>query len=235
MGAFSVVVVTAGPPGQRSESGLPVAAQVKIDGREILLRSVELFLNRDHVKQVLLAFSPEMMEEAKRRFGAHLGFSGVKLVAGGPGWIDQIAAAEPAIHADATHVIVHDAARPAVPAADIDALTAAADAGAQAAVLVAPLRASLLEVDEGRNGVGVRSASDFVQLLTPQVFTRQAFGRMAQEKVEPHASQWTLVNGSPLNLRVSGNADASLAKAMIGLLPKPKVKPLSSPFEEAQW
>ena len=63
----------------------------------------------------LVAPAAEAMEEVKRKFGGHLGFSGVKLVSGGPKWMDQIAAAAPTLLAEATHVIVHDAARPAVP------------------------------------------------------------------------------------------------------------------------
>ena len=39
---FSVLLVTAAPPGHGSESG---GAFVKIDGRESLLRCAELFLN----------------------------------------------------------------------------------------------------------------------------------------------------------------------------------------------
>ena len=46
---FSVVIVTAAPAGQAAEAG---GAFVKIDGREALLNSVELFLNRDNVKQI---------------------------------------------------------------------------------------------------------------------------------------------------------------------------------------
>jgi hypothetical protein len=34
---------------------------------------------------------------------------------------------------------------------------------------------------------------------------------------------------------VSGGGDAGLVKQMISMLPKPKVKAPSSPFEEAQW
>src|SRR5437868_14053230 len=116
---FSVLVLTAPPPGLGSEGGGPF---VKIDGREALLRSVELFLNRDNVKQIQLAILPDAIEEVKRKYGGHLGFSGVKLITGGPRWVDQIASAGPTIIAEATHVIVHDAARPAVPYSDIDAL-----------------------------------------------------------------------------------------------------------------
>ena len=86
MAIFSIVVVTAAPPGQATEAG---GAYLKIDGREALLRSVELFLNRDNVKQIQLVVTPEELEEAKRKYGAHLGFSGVKLLAAGAKWIEQ--------------------------------------------------------------------------------------------------------------------------------------------------
>src|SRR6266576_3752061 len=110
MPIFSIVVVTAAPPGQAAEAG---GAYVKIDGREALLRSVELFLNRENVKQVQLVVEPDALEEAKRKYGPHLGFSGVKLLAGGVKWMEQMAAAADRIAAECTHVIVHDAARPA--------------------------------------------------------------------------------------------------------------------------
>src|SRR5689334_8661639 len=116
---FSVVIVTAPPPTQSSEAGGPF---VKVDGREALIRSVELFLNRDNVKQVQLVIDPEDIDEAKRKFGAHLGLMGVKLTPGGPKWNDQVAAAGKNLAPEATHVILHDAARPAVPYSDIDAL-----------------------------------------------------------------------------------------------------------------
>ena len=90
MAIFSVLVLTAPPPTQASEAGGPY---VKIDGREALIRSVELFLNRDNVKQLQLVVDGDDMDEAKRKYGAHLGFSGVKLIPGGPKWMDQIAAA----------------------------------------------------------------------------------------------------------------------------------------------
>ena len=119
MATFSVLLLTASHAGQAAEAGGPF---VKIDGRESLLKTVELFLNRDNIKQLQICFLPENLEEAKRKYAPHLSFSGVKVLSGGPRWIDQIAAASGKISADATHVIIHDAARPAVAYADIDAL-----------------------------------------------------------------------------------------------------------------
>src|SRR5439155_17770427 len=81
MADFSVLLITAAPPGHGSEAG---GAFVKIDGREALLRSAELFLNRPQIKQIQMTFMSDMMEEAKRKYGGHLGFSGAKLIAAGP-------------------------------------------------------------------------------------------------------------------------------------------------------
>src|SRR5436305_15262685 len=106
---FSVLILTAAPPGLGSEGG---GAFVKIDGRECLLRSVELFLNRDNVKQIQLVFADDALEEGKKKYGGHLSFSGVKVLGGGPKWMDQIKAAGAKIAAECSHVILHDAARP---------------------------------------------------------------------------------------------------------------------------
>jgi 2-C-methyl-D-erythritol 4-phosphate cytidylyltransferase len=232
MSAFSVLILTAVPPGMAVDG--PPPAYVKIDGREALLRSVELFLNRGNVKQVLLGIMPDRLDEAKQKFGAHLGFSGVKLVAGGPRWIDQLAAADALISPEATHVVVHDAARVAVPAGDIDEILAEAEKS-PAAALSAPVRSILAEVDEGGAVVGTRAPQEFVQLLTPQVYRRDKFAEMARSRSELHPSQLALVRGSGLNVRISSSADATLVKAMVNLLPRPKLKANMNPFEEAQW
>src|SRR5688572_25993558 len=67
MSAFSVVLVTAAPPGQSAEAG---GAFVKIDGREALLRSVELFLNRDNVRQVQLVVPADALDRKSTRLNS---------------------------------------------------------------------------------------------------------------------------------------------------------------------
>ncbi len=231
MAIFSVLLVTAPPPGQAVEAGGPF---VKIDGREALLRSIELFLNRDNVRQIQLVVPADMLEEIKRKHGGHLGFSGVKLISATGRWVDQFAAAADKLATDCTHVLVHDAARPAVPYSDIDAIMQAAEKNPIVS-LVSPVRSALLEVDEGGNALAYHAASEFVHLLTPQTFTKKKFLEIASSKKEPHASELTLIKGSPLNIRIGGPGDGALAKSMISMLPKPKIKPGNSPFEEAQW
>jgi hypothetical protein len=71
--------------------------------------------------------------------------------------------------------------------------------------------------------------------MTPQVYSRNKLAEMASSRDHLPATQLTLLKGSPLNIRIRGSGDAGLAKAMMNMLPKPKIKPPSSPFEEAQW
>lgn len=229
MSLFDVVILTAAPAGQTDGGG----AMAKIDGREVLLKTVELFLNREEVKQVQVVFLPETMEEAKRKFASHFSFSGVKMSFGGPKWVDQIAAAADKLSGEAKYVIVHDGARPAVPYTDIEALTAES-AKHPAVALATAVRSTLVEVDEGGNPLAYHSAANFMHLATPQVFRRDKFMEMAKNRAELHPSELRLIKGSPLNVRLGSGADASLAKAMLHMMPKPKVR-ASSPFEEAQW
>ncbi len=231
MAVFSVLVMTAAPPGISGEAG---GAFVKIDGREALLRSVELFLNRDNVNQLTLVVDKDDIEESKRKYGPHLSFSGVKILGAGVKWMEQVHAAADKVSAEATHVIVHDAARPAVPYSDIDALMSEAEKH-DAVTLVSPTRATLVEVDEHGHPMAYHFSSRFMNVLTPQVYSREKYLEMAQSQREVHASEATLVKGSDLNIRIRGPGDAGLIKTMINMLPKPKVKPPSSPFEEAQW
>lgn len=230
MATFSVILLTAAPLGQASEAG---GAFVKIDGRECLLRSIELFLSRDPVKQILVVFSPESVDDMKRRHGAHFSFSGVKVVTGGPNWTDQVAAAADAVSAEASHVILHDAARPAVPYTDIEAIFEAAET-TDAATLVTPVRTALLELDDHNNAAAMHPADHFMQMLTPQVFSRERYQQFAQARQAPDVRQMKLIKGSPLNIRASGPGDATIVKAMLGMLPKPKKGGLGA-FEEAQW
>ncbi len=230
MARFSVVLFTA-PPHPGADSG---GAFVKVDGRECLLRSVELFLNRDNVKQIQLVVAPDAMEEAKRKYGGHLGFSGVKLLAGGPRLIDQLAVAGEKVSEESTHVIVHDAARPAVAYNDIEALMAEAEKHA-VVFLTAPIRSMLAETDESGEVAAVHTPQHFSQVVTPWAFGKIRFLEIAKSKTEPSPSEISLLRGSGLNLRVGAGSDASLAKAMINMLPKPKIRAADNPFEEAQW
>jgi 2-C-methyl-D-erythritol 4-phosphate cytidylyltransferase len=231
MASFSVVLFTAAADSFAAEGA---GAFVKVDGRECLLRSVEMFLNRDNVKQIHAVVADEQMEEAKRKYGGHLGLFGVKLISSTQQWMDQLAAAAERISAECTHVIVHDAARPAVAYGDIDALMAEVEKH-PIAVMTTPIRAGLIETEESGKPLALRSPQRFAQVVTPWALRKDKFLEMAKSKREPPAAEMWLVRSSSLNIRVSSPGDAGLAKTMIAMLPKPKIRGPENPFEEAQW
>lgn len=230
MPQFSVIILTAAPIGQAAEAG---GAFVKIDGREALLRSIELFLNRDPVKQIQVVFVDEVAEEARQKHGAHLSFSGVRTVVAGPGWLDQLAGAAGNVAGDATHVIIHDAARPAVPYTDLDAMMTEAEQH-DAIALATPLASPLIAVDPQGNPTAYHRADEFMALLTPQCFSREKFNQMVAGKQQIPPAELKLIKGSPLNRRLAGPGDAKIVKAMLNMLPQPKKGSLGA-FEEAQW
>lgn len=84
-----------------------------LGGRALLLRTVELFTKRDEVRSIIVAGPPDDLDAFRDRFGAQLGFHGVQIVAGGrmERW-ETVKNALAAVPNDATHVAVHDAARP---------------------------------------------------------------------------------------------------------------------------
>jgi 2-C-methyl-D-erythritol 4-phosphate cytidylyltransferase len=203
---------------------------VKVDGREALLRAVELFVNRESVARVVLAVPASTAEEYKRKVGGHLSFMGVRIVSGGESFFEQLKAARSSIEPAVKRVVVHDAARPAVPYTDLDALLSAAERHAAVALAV-PVTGPVLRV--GRVPGLAELASDRVaQLVMPMAFSVAALDAMIANAALPLALHW--IEGSALNVRC-GQVSPGLVKAMIGLLPKPKVRAPSSPFEEAQW
>ena len=92
-----------------------------------------------------------------------------------------------------------------------------------------------IQIDEHGNPLHHWRADEFVHLLTPQLYSRDLFLSSAAKGEPLPLSYAKLLKGSPLNQRIRGAGDASLAKSMMNHLPKPKSKPLSNPFEEAQW
>jgi 2-C-methyl-D-erythritol 4-phosphate cytidylyltransferase len=85
-----------------------------LGGRPLLLRTVEVFTKRDEVKSIIVAGPPEDFDQFRERFGGSLSFHGAILVKGGATerW-ETVKNALAAVPDDATHIAVHDAARPA--------------------------------------------------------------------------------------------------------------------------
>ena len=99
----------------------------ELSGRPVLMRSIEPFTRREEVGSIIVAGPPEDFDTFRERYGAALGFHGATLVEGGRSdrW-ETVRAALSHVPEEATHVAVHDAARPLVDDELLDRLFAAA-------------------------------------------------------------------------------------------------------------
>jgi 2-C-methyl-D-erythritol 4-phosphate cytidylyltransferase len=227
---FGVIVFCAAPDAVSSPSG----AMVKIDGREAVMRSVELFVNQPDVAQIVVGFSPSDAETAKTKFGSHLMIMGFKLATGGPLLRDQLKACAEKLPADATHVVLHDAARVAVSPLDLEKLFEASTKH-EAAALVTPIPGTVVTLDESGTLSNSTSGKALRQLVWPQVFSKRVFEELLAKGFDAVLSRTTPIDSSGLNLRANAASDANLIKNCIALLPKPKTKASTNPFDEAQW
>ncbi|MCH7601263.1 MAG: 2-C-methyl-D-erythritol 4-phosphate cytidylyltransferase [Planctomycetes bacterium] len=98
-----------------------------IGGRPMLIRTVEIFSKRDEVDRIIVAGPPDDMDRFRERFGATLGFLGAVVVEGGRAdrW-ETVRNALVAVPENATHIAVHDAARPGTDKALLDRIFEAA-------------------------------------------------------------------------------------------------------------
>jgi hypothetical protein len=225
MSDLAVIILTA-PPTPHTRPG----AMIKIDGRESVLRCMEMFTNREGVVQTMVVIDRAQAEEIKRKIGSHLVFMGIKLVTSGSSWWEQLADAQKALKDEAKHVLVHDGACPAVSYIDLDNLIG--NAGKHHAITLAcPIDSPLLKASSVP-GTGWYADVKVAKQMYPALFSRVGFDEIVCEKKLP--SPIEMLEGSELNVRC-GSHDPAYVKAMLGLLPKPKTRAASSPFEEAQW
>jgi 2-C-methyl-D-erythritol 4-phosphate cytidylyltransferase len=101
-----------------------------LGGRPVLQRTVELFHNRDDVAQIIVAgpHDEAAWEAFRLRHADKLAILGVTLCRGGKTYrYETVKAALAEVRDDATHIAVHDAARPATPADVIERVFVAAE------------------------------------------------------------------------------------------------------------
>lgn len=230
MPKFGVILFSAAPDATAS----PAGALVKVDGREAIMRGVELFVNQPDIAQIIVGFSPADAETAKTKFGSHLMIMGFKLATGGPALRDQLKACAEKLPADVTHVVVHDGARVAVSPLDLEKLFEAASKH-EAAALVTPIAGTVVTLDEAGVLTNPTSGKSLRQLVWPQVYSKRVFDEILAKGFDSVLSRIAPVESSALNIRVNAASEAGLVKNMAQLLPKPKTKASNNPFDEAQW
>ena len=243
MAKVAVIILGAGK-GERF-GGAEKKTFAKLDGRPVLMRSIELFINRDDVCQTILVVSGDDLAEVKNKYAANLGFMGVQLVEGGERRRDSVAAA---VKQEAELIAIHDAVRPCTTQQMIDDVFAEA-AKSGAAIPASPIQGTIKRVSDSGVIDQTTPRTNLYEAQTPQVFRRSVVvGAYADappdeeveitddaQLVELSGHPVSVVVSDPTNLKITTKRDLTLAKAILKVRPTAKPAKRLGAFEEAQW
>lgn len=243
--SFAAIICAAGKSsrfaGKRKKPFVDVA------GRAAFLRSVELFADRDDVKQILLAIAPEDEELVRIKWEASMSFHGVKLCFGGDERFQTVTNALELVKDDIDLVAVHDAVRCCLTKKWLDeVLTLAAKTGA--AMLACPVTATIKKV-ENNNITQTIDRAGLYEAQTPQVFStdllKKAYANLKNldaskisddaQLVEALGQKVAIVQTDSSNLKITKKSDIAIAEAILKARPKPRPKGPIGPYVEAQW
>ena len=215
---IAVIVVAAG---SGSRFGGAVAKQFCcLGGRPLLMHAVDAFRHAVPGAQIIIALSPEMMpvwQQLCRRYN----YESPQTVAGGATRSISVRNALEAITDNADIILIHDAARPLADSALIDrVIRGAAQHGA--VVPAVPVTDSLRRADTDT----AVDRSPFRAVQTPQGFDaqllRQAYRQPLQPRftddasvVEAYGAKVTMVEGSPVNIKITWPRDIIVAEALM--------------------
>jgi 2-C-methyl-D-erythritol 4-phosphate cytidylyltransferase len=245
MAKVAAIICAAGPG--RRFGGKRHKQFVDVAGRAVFLRSVEMFSNREDVKQILLGIPPEDEEIVKIRYGANLTLFNVKLFIGGATRLETVNKAIALLKDDIELVAIHDAARCCVTEKWTDDVIKAAEKSG-AAILACPVVATLKDV---KDGVIVKTVdrAGLYEAQTPQVFetnllkkSRQSVDPAKAEKItddslliEALGHPVSIVQTDSSNIKITTPADIAIAEAILKTRPAKKKDDYMGPFIEAQW
>jgi len=218
-----VALVPAAGRGERLGGSVPKAL-VPVGGEPLLAYAVRGLHSSGCIDRVVVAAPPshlDLMVDVLARAGVE-----AVLVAGGPSRTQSVRLALDAAGADATVVLVHDAARAFTPAEVIRAVVAAVEAGAQAVIPVLPVADTLKRVDPAGVVVDTPNRAELRIAQTPQGFAadvlRRAYAAYPEDSttddaglVERLGVPVSTVPGHPNALKITTPFDLAIAEALL--------------------
>ncbi len=246
MSKFAVILPAAGQSTRfRDKEKKPFAL---LDGRAVWLRTIELFVTRPDVVQCLIVVAKADQETFHRRNQAHMAFMNVQIADGGPERFESVANALKLLKPEAELVAIHDAVRPCVTTAQIDAVFGRA-AQTGAALLAVPVSDTLKQVANKDLVQATVSRQGLWLAQTPQVFRRDWLeaayanrGKLGKDitddaqLVEAAGHPVHVVESAATNIKITTRADLVLADAILKAQPRPKPAGPIHPFaEEEMW
>lgn len=241
--AFWAVIPAAGV-GRRMGGGCP-KQYLELLGRPVIAWTLERLLAHPRVSGAVVALAPEDPYWGGVEHGAQ---KPVYRADGGAERSDSVLAALRRLARVAgaeDRVLVHDAVRPCLGAAELDRLLAEGGEAADGALLATPVRDTLKRGEAGQGGGPAVAAtvdrSGLWQAQTPQLFPLGQLTAALEEAlesgaavtdeaqaVERHGGRPRLVSGDPANLKITQPADLALAAAIL------RAQSAAGPQEEGQ-
>jgi len=247
IGNHSVAVIICAAGKSRRFGGKRKKPFVDVAGRAAFLRSVELFSDRDDVKQILLAIASEDQELVNVKWGANLKFFNVKTYIGGDERFDTVAKGLELVGETIELVAIHDAVRCCVTEKWVDDCFAEA-AKSGAAILASPVVATIKEV---KDNVIIKTVERWglYEAQTPQVFKtdllKKAYSNLNKldkdtisddsQLVEALGREVSIVEADSSNIKITQPGDIAIAEAILKSRPRPGAKGSLGPYVEAQW
>ncbi len=221
----SAIVVAAGS-GSRLGRGEPKAF-VTLGGKTLLLRVLRTLARVRGLAEAILAVPAGLEPQARTEAAAAALPVPVKVMAGGAERHESVRIALGLVSAEVDLVVVHDAARPL---ATPDLFERCLDAAVQSGGAIAAIRvADTLKRVSGGTIAETVPRAELWQAQTPQAFRRDLLiaaherasndGSAATDDaglVERIGGTITVIDGSPLNLKITTPEDLQIAEALVG-------------------
>jgi len=245
MARYAVILPAAG---RSTRFGDPRKKKIhaELAGRAVWLHAASPFVNRDDVAQIVIAIAAEDQELFERRYRANLSFMNIRVVLGGDERAETVARALEVVDPACDFVAVHDAARPCLAPEIVDRVFAAAAAKGAAIPAIPVAETIKRSSNEGLITATVPRESLYLA-QTPQVFERALINRAyamrrqlqrpatdCAELVEAIGHPVAIVEGSPLNLKITTAMDLRVAAALLPLLEPNRPNGPAHPFAETQ-
>ncbi|MFG3518911.1 2-C-methyl-D-erythritol 4-phosphate cytidylyltransferase [Nocardia nova] len=220
-----VALVPAAGRGVRLGESTPKAF-VPVGGSPMLVHAVDGLIASGVVDRIVIMAPIEMIDAARELLAARAHAASsipVDVVAGGVERTDSVRAGLAAAP-EATHFLVHDAARALTPPSLIERVVDALDAGHRAVVPGIPVADTIKAVDAAGDVTGTPDRSGLRAIQTPQGFDaallREAYAVDLPATddaglVEAMGATVSVVPGDPLAFKITGPLDLRLANALV--------------------